>query len=84
MTLVVITSGDDFLAIRSEENGLFQRSRQYSSISILEDNTHMLKLRDVRPGDVDEWSIRVNDSMRDKRSHAKMVILRPSPLKRTS
>lgn len=42
----------------------------------------MLKLRDIRPRNINQRSILVNNPMRDKRPHTKMVILRPSPLKR--
>ena len=43
----------------------------------------MLKLCDIRARNIDQWSIRLNNAIRDERSHGKVVILHSSALKVT-
>lgn len=44
----------------------------------------MLKLRDIRAGNINQWFVGVNNAMRDERSHAEMIILHPNVIKVTS
>ncbi len=47
------------------------------------DHTHMLKLCDIRARNIDQRSIGLNNAIRDKRSHAEVVVLHSNALKVT-
>ena len=46
-------------------------------------HTHMLKLCDIRAGNIDQRSIGLNNATRDERSHAEVVVLHSNALKVT-